>query len=170
MNADHTAHPNAALIDGFYRAFQQRDHAAMAACYAPDAVFEDAVFSLRGWRVGAMWRMLCERGKDLRVEHSNVRADATQGSAHWDAWYTFSASGRPVHNSIDADFELRDGRIVHHTDRFDLHRWASQALGLKGRLLGGTPFLRKAIRANAARSLDAFARQNGLGDQGAPVS
>ncbi len=163
---DAVTHQNAALIDGFYRAFQRRDHVAMAACYDPDAVFDDAVFSLRGWQVGAMWRMLCERGTDLRVEHSGVRADATQGSAHWDAWYTFSATGRKVHNSIDADFELRDGRILRHTDSFDLHRWASQALGLKGRLLGWTPFVQKAIRRSAARSLDAFAREKGLGDAG----
>ena len=33
-------HPNAALLDSFYRAFQRRDHATMAACYAPDATFK----------------------------------------------------------------------------------------------------------------------------------
>ncbi|HVH33578.1 MAG TPA: nuclear transport factor 2 family protein, partial [Tahibacter sp.] len=62
-------------IDLFYRAFQRRDGATMAACYTPDATFRDPVFALQGERVGAMWRMLCERGKDLRVEFSDVRAD-----------------------------------------------------------------------------------------------
>ena len=34
---------------------------AMAAWYAPDAQFDDEVFSLRGQApVGGMWRMLCE--------------------------------------------------------------------------------------------------------------
>ena len=76
-------HPNAELIDALYRAFQRRDNAAMAACYAPDAVFQDPVFALEGWRVGAMWRMLCERGTDLRIEYANVRADDAAGSAAW---------------------------------------------------------------------------------------
>ena len=36
----------------------------------------------------------------------------------------------------------RDGLIVDHVDSFDFHRWAGQALGPSGRLLGGTSFLR----------------------------
>ena len=91
----------AEVIRRFYAAFQRRDHAAMAACYAPDATFSDPVFpALRGPAVGAMWRMLCERGTDLRIEASGIEADSARGSARWEAWYTFSATGRPVHNII----------------------------------------------------------------------
>ena len=161
-------HPNAALIERFYTALARRDAARMAACYDVNATFEDAVFSLAAWRVPAMWRMLCERGKDLRVEFQNVRGDDWGGSAHWDAYYTFSATGRKVHNSIEARFEIKDGRIVRHEDHFNLHKWASQALGLKGRLLGWTPFVKRAIRRSAARSLDAFAREHGLGPAAPP--
>lgn len=148
---------NERVIARFYEAFAKRDAAGMIACYDPAVQFSDPVFpDLRGERAGAMWRMLCARGKDLRIECRDVRADATGGSAHWDAWYTFSRTGRAVHNSVDASFEFRDGRIVRHTDRFDLHRWAAQALGLPGRLLGGTAFLQKRIRAMAAQGLDAY--------------
>ena len=156
-------HPNALMITRFYEALGRHDGAAMAACYHDDATFRDPVFTLSGWQVPAMWRMLCERGKDLRVECSNVRADDRSASAHWDAFYTFSASGRKVHNSIDATFELRDGRIARHVDDFNLSRWASQALGVKGALLGWTPFVQAAIRRNAARSLESWAAKNGLG-------
>jgi ketosteroid isomerase-like protein len=156
------AHPNAAMITRFYEALNRRDAGSMAACYREGATFRDPVFTLSGGEVTAMWRMLCDRGKDLRVECSNVLADDRHGSAHWDAWYTFSASGRKVHNRIDASFEFRDGRILHHVDRFDLHRWSAQALGLKGTLLGWTPFVQAAIRRNAARSLASWSRQNGL--------
>jgi ketosteroid isomerase-like protein len=159
-------HANALMITGFYEALGRHDGMAMAACYRDDATFKDPVFTLGGWQVPAMWRMLCERGKDLRVECSAVSADDTRGSAHWEAWYTFSASGRNVHNRIDAAFEFRDGRILHHVDTFGLHRWASQALGLKGALLGWTPFVQAAIRRTAARSLDSWARQNGVGPAG----
>ena len=37
-----------------------------------------------------MWRMLCGRATDLRVEHSEVEAEGDEGSAHWEAYYTFS--------------------------------------------------------------------------------
>ena len=148
---------NEQLIQRFYSAFQQRDAAGMVACYAPQVRFSDPVFpDLQGPRAGAMWTMLCERGKDLKIEFRDVRADARTGSAHWDAWYTFTGTGRPVHNSIDASFTFADGRIVQHTDRFDLHRWAGQALGLPGKLLGWTPLLQNKIRAMAAKNLDAF--------------
>lgn len=148
---------NAHLIQRFYTAFQRRDAAGMAACYAPQVRFSDPVFTdLQGPRAGAMWAMLCERGKDLKIEFRDVRADDRSGSAHWDAWYTFSGTGRPVHNSIDASFVFENGRIVQHTDRFDLHRWAGQALGPAGKLLGWTPFLQNKIRAMAAKNLDGW--------------
>jgi ketosteroid isomerase-like protein len=150
-------HKNAELIDRFYRAFGERDAESMVACYHPDIRFSDPVFTdLRGPRAGAMWSMLCERGKDLRVEFRDVRADDQTGSAHWEAWYTFSGTGRKVHNVIDASFELRDGLIVRHTDRFDLHRWAGQALGIVGRLLGGTSMLQNKIQATATKGLEEY--------------
>jgi ketosteroid isomerase-like protein len=145
------------LIRRFYTALGHRDHAAMAACYAPDARFSDPVFQdLRGPRIAAMWRMLCERGTDLRVAASHVEVEGDRGSARWEAWYTFSATRRPVHNVVQATFELRDGLIATHRDEFDLYRWARQALGPKGVLLGWTPFVQRAIRAQATGALEAF--------------
>ena len=41
-------HPNAQTLQRLYTAFAQLDHATMAACYAPDATFDDEAFSLRG--------------------------------------------------------------------------------------------------------------------------
>jgi ketosteroid isomerase-like protein len=150
-------HPNAQLIERFYSAFQKRDGAAMAACYAPDVTFTDPVFpGLEGPRAGGMWRMLCERAKDLRVEFSNVQADDATGSAHWEAWYPFSRTGRPVHNVIEARFRFRDGLIIEHTDAFDFWRWSRQALGPTGVLLGWTPMIQGAVRKKAAEGLDEF--------------
>jgi ketosteroid isomerase-like protein len=156
-------HPHAELVHGFYAAFQRREHAAMAACYTPDATFSDPVFrDLQGSRVGAMWRMLCERATDLRVEASAIEAAGDRGSARWEAWYTFSATGRPVHNIIRASFRFRGELIVRHTDTFNLSAWARQALGLKGLILGWTPLTQNAIRAQAARGLDAFIQRRGV--------
>jgi ketosteroid isomerase-like protein len=149
-------HPNAALIQRFYEAFAKRDHSAMAACYHPEVHFTDEVFDLHGSQAGMMWRMLCTRGADLRIEFRDAQADEARGSAHWEAWYTFSMSGRKVHNIIDASFEFRDGLILRHVDRFDFPRWARQALGLSGLLLGHTGLLRRKVQANGARGLEQF--------------
>ncbi|MDC8015114.1 nuclear transport factor 2 family protein [Tahibacter soli] len=151
--------PNQDTINRFYRAFQERDGATMSACYAPDATFRDPVFELSGDRVGLMWRMLTERGKDLRVEFSNVVADENAGSADWQAWYSFSKTGRKVHNVIRARFRFRGGLIVDHVDDFDFWRWSRQALGPAGLLLGWTPMLRAKVRKQAADGLDAYAKK-----------
>jgi ketosteroid isomerase-like protein len=157
-------HPHAELLHGFYAAFQRRDYRAMAACYSSDAEFLDPVFThLSGWRVPAMWRMLCERATDLRIEVDNVRASAAAGSAHWEARYTFRQTGRPVHNRVEASFLFQDGKIRRHRDAFHLYAWARQTLGLKGLLLGWTPPVQRAIRAQASRALDAFSEKHGLG-------
>ena len=127
----------------------------MVACYADDIRFSDPVFpALVGERARGMWRMLLARGTDLRVEFRDVRADDRTGSAHWEAWYTYSATGRLVHNVIEASFTFRGGRIVTHTDRFDLWRWSRQALGLPGLLLGWSPWLQGAVRRRAGAALD----------------
>ena len=91
-----------------------------------------------------------------RVWKLEVR-DITERSAHWEATYRFSASGRMVHNSIEAEFEFdAAGLISSHRDRFDFWRWTRQALGLPGLLLGWTPMLRAKVRAQAAKGLARF--------------
>jgi len=156
MTIENAALENRALIERFYRAFQQRDGAAMAACYHAKARFCDPVFELEGTRVGAMWRMLTSRGTDLRVEFGNVSADAGGGGADWQAWYKFSATGRPVHNIISARFRFAEGLTIEHVDTFDFWRWSRQALGPAGMLLGWSPMLRGKVRARAARALDQY--------------
>jgi ketosteroid isomerase-like protein len=149
-------HAHAELIEHFYASFARRDAAAMVACYAPDATFRDPVFDVAGADVGAMWTMLCERGRDLALEWRDVRADDAGGAAHWEPRYTFSVTGRPVHNVIDSRFTFRDGRIATHADTFDLWRWSRMALGTKAVLLGWTPFVQRAIRAEARRSFEGW--------------
>ena len=101
-----------------------------------------------------MWTMFCERGRDLALDWRDVRADDATGSAHWEPRYTFSVTGRPVHNVIDSAFTFRDGRIVRA--RRHVRPVALEPHGARRRrrvLLGWTPFVQKAIRAQAqARS------------------
>ncbi|MCA1833572.1 MAG: nuclear transport factor 2 family protein [Actinobacteria bacterium] len=148
---------NEELVARFYSAFQRKDADAMAACYHPEVTFSDPVFqNLHGEHAGNMWRMLCARGADLVVEFREVQGTDQNGSAHWEAWYTFGATGRKVHNVIDSAFEFRDGKIIKHTDRFDFPKWAAQALGLSGRLLGRTSFLLSKVRSTGMKALAEF--------------
>lgn len=153
-------HPGAELIKTFYTSFKMRNADDMNACYHSDIVFSDPVFgTLRGVEVTSMWRMLCERGKDLDIQFSNIQANDERGSIHWEAWYTFSKSKRRVHNVIEAAFVFQDGKIISHTDKFNLWRWSSMALGLPGLFLGWTPFMQSAIRKDALRGLELFAQK-----------
>lgn len=148
---------NEQLINKFYEAFAQKDYNTMTDCYHTEATFKDEAFDLKSSKqIGAMWRMLIERGTDLRIEFSNIQADDATGKASWEAWYTFSQTGNKVHNIIEARFTFREGKIVNHRDRFDFHRWASQSLGIMGKLLGWTGFLHQKVRTSAMTNLENF--------------
>ncbi len=142
------------VLTRFYTAFAQRDWSTMGACYADDARFSDPVFpDLDAAGVRGMWKMLLTSGTDLRVTFKVVEESAQRGVCEWEAFYTFSRTGRKVHNIIRSEFELRDGLIVRQRDRFDFWRWSRQALGLSGVLLGWSPLVRNKVRATAAAAL-----------------
>ena len=146
----------------FYAAFAKLDGAAMQACYAADARFDDEAFGLQGReQIGGMWRMLCDatRAKGADVWRLEAR-EITERSAHWEAHYRFSPTGRLVHNVIEAEFDIgADGLIRRHHDRFDFWRWSRQALGAPGWLLGWTAFLRSKVRSRAAANLASYLSQ-----------
>jgi len=149
------------LIEELYTAFQQRDYRKMATAYHPEATFQDAAFDLQSKNeIAAMWHMLCKSGQDLEIEFRDVQADEQQGKAHWDARYTFSRTGRPVLNRIDAAFEFKDGKIIRHVDTFSFWRWSRQSLGWLGWLLGWTPYLQKKVRTTAAMGLRKFIKEH----------
>jgi len=155
--------PNQQTLETFYSAFAKLDVDTMATCYAPDAVFDDEVFSLRGRdEVMGMWRMLCTatkaKGADVwKLTYRDAQAEGAKGRAHWDAHYRFSTTGRIVDNSVDGEFVFDgNGKIARHRDRFDFWLWSRQALGAPGVLLGWTPMLRNKIRATAAGNLRKF--------------
>lgn len=153
---------NKALITTFYQAFQELDARTMISCYHNDVTFSDPVFThLKGEQAKSMWAMLCESATDLRVTFGDVHADEESGQAHWEATYTFSATGKPVHNVIDTRFVFKDGKIFTHTDRFDLRRWCSMALGGVGKLFGWSAMLQGRVRAGARQNLDRYMEKRG---------
>ncbi|GAA0871920.1 nuclear transport factor 2 family protein [Gangjinia marincola] len=149
------------IIAQFYRAFKALDGDAMAACYHDEITFTDPAFgTLQGDEAKNMWRMLCQSqlGKDFTVTYRDIQQTYEAGSAVWETHYLFSKTGRKVHNIVNANFELKDGLIYTHTDKFDLHRWATQTMGIKGYLLGWTSFFKRKLQQQTNAMLTAFER------------
>ncbi|MCA1633050.1 MAG: nuclear transport factor 2 family protein [Acidobacteria bacterium] len=150
-------HPNEELIEIFYTSFQKLDAEAMARCCHPDIRFSDPVFPvLSGSEVVEMWKMLCSQAKNFELTFAGVQANERTGKALWEARYDFSATGRRVHNKIEAEFEFQDGKIIKHTDTFDFWKWSSMALGPVGVLLGWTRLLRRKVQKQASERLASF--------------
>jgi ketosteroid isomerase-like protein len=149
---------NADVISKFYTAFQKLDYQTMNSCYSDDIVFNDPAFGLlRGDEAKAMWEMLCKNAKNFSLTFSNIQLlDEEYATCNWIATYTFSKTGRRVVNHIKAFMKLKDGKIIEHSDGFKLSKWAAQALGLPGVLLGWTGFMKRKIQRNARKNLIAF--------------
>jgi hypothetical protein len=149
------------VAEQFYEAFMVQDHYTMGLLYAENATFSDPVFPLlnaRGARM--MWAMLLTRAEDLGIQVNILEDSPARARVEWTAHYTFGATGRRVVNRIQTEMAISNGRIVRQIDRFSLWRWARQALGVQGLLLGWTPMVQNRIRKQAARSLGEFARRS----------
>lgn len=149
--------PETRLITRLLTALKEKDPETMASLYHPEATFRDEVFELKGQEIGAMWHMLCSRGKDMTLTFGDICSpEAGKVNGHWEPVYTYGKTGRSVHNRIDTAIEVRDGKIWKQTDSFSFWRWSSQALGIPGLILGWTPFLRAMVKRKANETLHQF--------------
>lgn len=147
---------NEKIIHQFYTAFQNKDFITMQNCYDNNAIFNDEVFTnLTAHEVRKMWEMFCVNS-NANIEFDNVWADDVKGKAHWVATYTFSKTGNKVVNKITSNFTFKDGKIIAQKDEFDFYKWSSQALGLTGKLLGWTNFLKNKVQQSAMETLNKF--------------
>jgi ketosteroid isomerase-like protein len=153
---------NEQVIHKFYTAFANADALKMGECYHTDIQFEDPAFGkLNGNDARQMWKMLVEKSKgNIKIEFSDIKADEYSGFAKWTATYNFSKTNRKVVNEIQAAFKFKDGLIISHTDNFDIWKWAKQALGVKGFLLGWSGFMQKQIQKQALASLKSYTGKN----------
>lgn len=149
---------NENILTQFYTAFAEANADKMKDCYHQKVQFSDPIFGLlKEKEVSNMWEMLLEKSKgNLVIDFSEVKADDFSGSVKWVATYRFSKKKRKVVNTIHSKFQFQDNLIVKQTDDFDVWKWASQALGFPGFILGWTGYLQKKIQQNASNSLKSF--------------
>ena len=146
------------VIEKFYFSFAAANIVEMHKCYHPEIIFQDPIFGkLVGDDAKDMWEMLLEKSKgSLDIRFSKLKVTDNEGSADWKANYTFSSTNREIRNKIHADFVFKDDLIFRHTDSFNFYGWSKQAFGIKGFLLGWTPFFKKKIQQKALASLRSF--------------
>ncbi|MCH6199113.1 nuclear transport factor 2 family protein [Aquiflexum sp. LQ15W] len=149
---------NSKVIHNFYNAFAKGKVEEMLSCYHKEIIFEDPVFgALKGEEAKSMWKMLLARSKgNLKVTFSDVKVVRNSGEAKWEAIYPFGSEKRIVHNKIKAEFEFKDGKIIKHTDKFDLWKWSRMALGFKGVLLGWSPLVQNKVKSHSKDLLKKF--------------
>lgn len=100
--------------------------------------------------------MLLTRSKDLTLTYSNIETTEKSGSAKWEAVYTFSKTGKKIINSIQAEFEFKEGKIIKHTDSFNLNKWFLNAFGWKGYLFIAIPFFQFKFKKKVRQTLESF--------------
>jgi limonene-1,2-epoxide hydrolase len=151
-------HPTIQLIQDFYQAFQKKDPKAMTDCYHKNVVFYDPAFgNIQGHRVRAMWYMLMEKGgDDLSISFSDIQANDSIASAKWTATYYYGPEKRKVVNEVVGTFYIQNGKILQHTDHFDLWHWSRQALGFEGYLLGWTKAMKLKIQRESSKMLSRY--------------
>jgi ketosteroid isomerase-like protein len=150
-------HTHEKLIRDFFKAFQRNDYRTMQESYHPEASYSDPVFgNLDAAQAKAMWKMLVTSAKDLHITYGDVKANDQEGSCRWDAQYTFSGTGRKVHNQIKSSFVFKDGKIFRHDDHFNFWRWSSMALGGPGLVMGWSPYLLHAVQKRVRGRLEKF--------------
>jgi uncharacterized protein len=143
----------------FYEAFMVRDHYTMGLLYANHATFRDPVFprlTAQGTRL--MWQMLLSEAEDLAIDVNIIEDTPDRARVDWVARYTFTPTKRPVVNRVHTEMAIAAGKIVQQVDDFSFWRWAGQALGWRGWLLGYTPLVRDKVQRQAAKSLTEFAQ------------
>jgi len=147
------------IIIDFYTCFKNGDAEGMVKHYADNITFEDPAFGiLEGSEAKNMWRMLLSRATDLSITFSEVWVDGNKGGAHWEAQYTFSKTGRRVHNKIDAEFTFEQGKIISHQDHFNFWKWSQMALGPFGLFFGYTPIVKNKVRTTVKKALKAYSQ------------
>lgn len=150
-------HTNEKLIHCYLRALRERDLQTMQMCYHGSITYEDDLFrELRKEEVGAMWEMRFGENPVWEVEYREVEASNVWGRAYWTLTYGHSKSGKPRRRHIVARFTFYEGKILYHSDAFNLYNWVKETQGAWWRFLVWFSPFRYFLRAGAHRRLKRF--------------
>ena len=145
------------IASAFYSAFTKGDAETMISYYDDQIEFEDPAFGkLKGNEAKMIWKMLIERSQgNLKIDFEVIEATENIARVNWEARYPISNTGRRIHNKISTELTIENGKIIKHIDHFNLWKWAMQAFGFKGFLLGWTPFFKSKLQKKTGQLLKA---------------
>ncbi|RKS53528.1 ketosteroid isomerase-like protein [Gillisia mitskevichiae] len=155
---------NKELLEKFYNSFSDGNAQGMIECYHKDITFRDPAFGkLRGSKAKNMWEMLLSK-KDSKaiITYKILEIGKEDAKVSWTAHYKYGPKKRNVINKVIANFEFRDGKIINHTDKFDLWSWSKQALGASGYLLGWSSYMRDQIQKKTGSLLNSYIEKKSL--------
>jgi len=140
VSASNGAEAATQLADQFYKAFAKGDNAAMAQMYSDDVKFHDPLFGHLNGKAETMnmWNTIQPSTNpattDIRPQVVGQPTQNKDGSwdvkVHWDASYDIGKPGkwRHIDNHADTTLTIKDGKITHQRDDWDLQKWTAQAV------------------------------------------
>lgn len=150
-------HSNEKLIQCYLQALQQQDLPTMQMCYHKSITYEDDLFrELKKGDVPAMWEMRFAENPVWEVEFKDIQASNDWGRVHWTLTYGHTKNGKPKRRHIVARFTFYEGKILYHSDAFNLYNWVKENQGAWWRFLIWFSPLQYFLRAGAHRKLQRF--------------
>jgi len=151
------------IIYSFFKAFQKKDFNLMNSLYTENIEFKDPVFGkLNAKETRAMWRMLCETGKDLIITFDKASVSDNKAVITWHAGYTFPGTKKWIQNVITSEFEFDGTQIAKQKDRFSLQKWFIMAFGNSALFWSWLPYFRKKFQNEARKGLAYYMKRKRL--------
>jgi len=145
---------NKNVITGLYNAYKERNPELMASFYTEDASFKDEIFGeVTGQEIPKVWEVVHSTTSNFYLYFHIVNVNKNLATVNSQLSYTFKHTGRKIDISITSIFRFENGKIRHQVDEYSLWKWASQAFGVSGFLLGWNPKFKNKIRQSAQNTI-----------------
>ncbi|ARU92149.1 hypothetical protein SCLARK_001685 [Spiroplasma clarkii] len=147
---------NKEVVVKFFTALSKGDWKLMNNLYSKDVAFSDTVFGeLNYSQITNLWEMLLTENPDLSANFKIVE-DGEVVKVQWVMVSKFGQKHRKVILNILSTLEVSKGKIIKHNDHFDFKKWAKQALGIIGWMLGSKQSFKNRIKEEAFIKLNSF--------------
>ncbi|AVN64236.1 MULTISPECIES: nuclear transport factor 2 family protein [Mesoplasma] len=143
------------ILKDFYDAFTKGDFKKMNSLYDESIVFNDPIFKdLNNKQVTTMWKSLLSNKKESKFEVSyELLNENDYLFVTWTATYLFGPKRRKVTNIVDSRMEVKDGKIIKHTDSFNFKKWAKQSIGGPAFIFGNQKWFKNKVSKAAIEKI-----------------
>ena len=144
---------NSDKVKDFFKALNQGDYKSANELYHPNAIYEDEIFSFKGFEIHALWYTATRPGMDMSADCISIEEVGDKVICIWKMSYTIDSINRKIELQEKATFFFDGDKVIKHIDEYDFWSWCIQAFGLPGRLFGWSKWLRNRVRFQAKKSV-----------------